>query len=208
MAKDKRTGRSKLKLEALEPRMVLSGGPLVETGMAIALNDSWTALSDVPVSATGNPSYLATDKFAAVSLNEAAWRSLVTDAPLEFTPDAAHPLVVELPNPSGQLSRFAVVETVMMEPELAAKFPAISTYAGVGIDDPLATLRFDLTYQGFHAQVRSPQGGYYIDPIYHLESGLYASYYREDSYCKPQLQSSMSWSMTSTMITHWKSRCP
>ena len=193
--------------------MVLSGGPLVETGMAIALNDSWTAYSDVPASATGNPSYLAADKFAAVSLNEAAWRSLVTDAPLEFTSDAAHPLVVELPNPSGQLSRFAVVETVMMEPELAAKFPPSRRTPASASTIPWP--RSDLTSPIKDSTRKSVRLRAVITLIrFIIWKPGYTRATTERTYCKPQPRSSLNWGMTNTlnttsiMITYWKSCCP
>ena len=48
---------------------------------------------------------------------------------------------------------------------------------GPGIDDPGATIYADLTPLGFHASVRSPGGAWYIDPYYHLDQSVYASYF-------------------------------
>ena len=67
-----------------------------------------------------------------------------------------------------------------MEAGLAAGHPEIKTYAGRGIDDPAATIRADLTPLGFHASVRSPIGSWYVDPYYHLDQSVYASYYGRD----------------------------
>src|SRR5438128_1981582 len=63
---------------------------------------------------------------------------------------------------------------------LAAAHPEIKTYAGRGIDDPAATVRADLTPLGFHASVRSQSGQWYVDPYYHQDQSLYASYYGHD----------------------------
>jgi hypothetical protein len=67
-----------------------------------------------------------------------------------------------------------------MEPGLAEKHPEIKTYAGTGIDDRSATIRFDLTPLGFHASVRGQSGSWYIDPYYHLDQSLYVVYFRND----------------------------
>lgn len=88
------------------------------------------------------------------------------------------PLVVSLPGPGGQFERFAIVDSAVMEPELAAAFPQIQAFAGVGLDDPTASLRADVTPEGFHAQVLSPRGRYYIDPA--DGTTTYALYQPED----------------------------
>ncbi len=51
-----------------------------------------------------------------------------------------------------------------MAPELAARYPSIRTYSGIGVDDPTARARFALTPKGFTAQVLSDDGTWYVDP--------------------------------------------
>lgn len=88
--------------------------------------------------------------------------------------------VLELPKPDGTVSRFKVWESSIQEPGLQAKFPDIKTFAGQGIDDPYATIRFDLTQSGFHAQVLTVNGSYYIDPYARGEVNNYITYFRHD----------------------------
>jgi len=114
-------------------------------------------------------------------LDLGAMRAHAAGAPAERSSRAlASPLTVSLPHPDGGYQRFTLIESSIMEPELAAKHPDIKTYKGQGIDDPSATLRMDVTPLGLHASVRSPRGGFYVDPYYKGDDSVYASYSRGD----------------------------
>ncbi len=130
--------------------------------------------------ATKTPS-LKLKRFHAATLDKPGMKGLTAGAPLERG-DGEVPttLTISLPHPDGGYQRFALVESPIMEPGLAAKHPDIKTYRGKGIDDPTATLRMDITRLGLHASVRSPNGGWYVDPYYHLDDSLYASYHSRD----------------------------
>lgn len=86
--------------------------------------------------------------------------------------------------PDGGFARFNVVESPIMQPALAARFPEIKTFAGQGVDDPSMSVRFDWTPQGFHAIVFTSAGTIYIDPYAAGDTAQYMSYYRRD-FTKP-----------------------
>lgn len=120
-------------------------------------------------------------KYQYAELDGVALVDALQRAPMEDTEDAVvRPLIMTLAMPDGTFARFSVVESPVMAPELAAQFPDIKTYLGQGLDDPAATLRFDWTPAGFHAQVLSPNGAVYIDPLWKNDTVSYASYYKRD----------------------------
>ena len=126
-----------------------------------------------------SPLAAALTRSQALTLDEAALRAVLATAPFEG--QASAPLELALPRPDGSVARFAVRETSVMAPELARKFPAIKTYAGAGLDDRSASLRLDLTPQGFHAQVLAGNGNtYYIDPVTRTDTRHYLGFFRQD----------------------------
>lgn len=140
----------------------------------------WRDVNDrlTPVSARNARAVIQPTKFRAAALDKAGITAFAATAPLERSAGAAvAPLVISLPHPEGGFQRFALVESPIMEEGLAAKFPQIKTYAGKGIDDPRATLRMDISPLGLRASVRSASGAWYVEPYYHLDDSVYASYY-------------------------------
>ena len=174
-----------LLVEDLEKRVVFSidaaefMGPLPYRA-AVSPDQLWSSTPGVPL-VEGKQSYIHPVAYTAVALDERSLVEQLSAAPLEFTELAETSAVqITLPTPDGAYARFRVVASPIMAPELAAQFPEIQTYSGQGIDDPAATVRFDVTPAGFHAQVLSPSGAFYIDPFWHLDKTAYISYFKQD----------------------------
>ena len=175
----------RLLVEALERRIVFAVdaaefvGPLPYVPI-VSPDQMWSSTPGVPL-IEGRQSYIHPVSYTAVALDEAKLVEDLSGAPLEFTELAQTSAVeITLPTPNGNYAKFKVVSSPIMAPELAAQFPEIQTYSGQGIDDPAATVRFDVTPAGFHAQVLSPLGAYYIDPFWHLDKTAYISYFKQD----------------------------
>ncbi|MBI4749273.1 MAG: hypothetical protein HY774_12340 [Acidobacteria bacterium] len=112
--------------------------------------------------------------FHSFTLNQKLLEQLLSQVSLSARPEQRP--VLSVPMPDGTYSRFGIYETSVMEPELAAKFPEIRTFAGKGIDDAGANLRLTQSPQGFHFNVLSNQGMVTIRPKAGPEGNLYLVY--------------------------------
>ena len=123
------------------------------------------------------------DMYRVFSLDQEAMKQILRQAPKEFTTEATrNPLILTMPMPDGSLARFRVEHSLVVEPELAAKYPELAeTYRGQGIDDPTATMRFDFMPDGFHSMIRSVYGTVLIDPYTQGDSGTYVTYFKRDA---------------------------
>lgn len=146
----------------------------------------WRDISESAIPNRGQRT-LTPSVYRTVSLNLPALRNLLAQAPMEGTVTAkASPVVLELPMPQGGVSRFSIVESPVMAAELSVKYPNIKTYSGQGIDDPTASVRFDLTLQGFHAMILSATSGtMFIDPYSRANKDVCISYFKRD-YLAPE----------------------
>ncbi len=161
MSANRSNRRKRLTVEQLEARRLLAG--------------LWSYV-DHSVVPSDLASSIRVSEFKLATLDSTAIRGQLANLPAELTLPASENSILSIPKPDGTLERFSVFVNSIMDPELAAKFPEIQTYAGQGIDNPASTIRLDMTPQGFHAQVISPSGTYYVDPYSNLPSDFYAVY--------------------------------
>lgn len=160
------------------------------TSQAVAAGETssdgaWTHLDQaaaVQRSAVTGTHWVAPEKFAAFSFTESVTRGVLSGAqPDTILAPRRSGTVISVPRPDGSFERFRVARVDMMEPGLAARYPDIQTFTGVGIDDPSATVRGDITRHGFRGSVRNGSDWYYIDPLYQRNASLHVSYYLKDS---------------------------
>mgnify|MGYP002630253548 CR=1 FL=1 len=147
--------------------------PNAEPFVDVSAGSVGLARAQAGVAAASGP-----DTSRGLSFNRAAMRSVLADAPDNSR--GAGSLAIDLPAPDGSMMSFNVWESAVMAPELAAAFPEITTYAGQGVDDPAATIVFDVTPHGFHAQILSPSGAWYIDPAAMGDDVVHESFFRSD----------------------------
>jgi hypothetical protein len=140
----------------------------------------WHRILGAAAATPGRQADIQAKRIAAYALDRDGMAAALATVPKEGARAVAAPVTLSLPTPAGTFERFTLVDSPVMESGLAAQHPDITTYAGKGVDDPTSTIRADLTPLGFHASVRSSTGSWYIDPQYHLDQSVYASYYGRD----------------------------
>jgi subtilisin-like proprotein convertase family protein len=161
--------------------LLLAAAPARAEGAppAVSADRVWQAIDEAPLLASPTERWIVPQIYRTFQLDADALRAVLDRAPAEFT-EAPAPTVLTIPMPSGTFARFAIYDSPIMEPGLAAKFPNIKTYSGQGIDDPTATIRFDVTPSGFHAMVIAAGSTVYVDPFSRGDVSHYISYDKRD----------------------------
>ncbi|MFH1194700.1 MAG: zinc-dependent metalloprotease family protein [bacterium] len=155
--------------------------PLVNDNYAQSNDGVWKFISETQVELVGEK-LIVPAKYQVAELNINKFLEISRKSPMEFTREAKESkLTLSIPQPDGTFISFYIYESPVMAPELAAKYPAIKTYSGRGIEDKLAYARFDFTPHGFHAWIRTSKGTVYVDP--HNQNNIihYLSYYKRDA---------------------------
>jgi subtilisin-like proprotein convertase family protein len=105
----------------------------------------------------------------------------IADAPLSFTEAAQHrPAEVELPLPDGTIEIFEVVESRIMAPELAIKYPHIKAYTAISKNRPFVSARFEVTNKGLTVGIKTSEGSFYIEPYASEQVRYYVYYSKKD----------------------------
>jgi hypothetical protein len=132
-------------------------------------SNPWVFITEQDVQLKSKKQQIA-QQYATARMDVMTMKKLLKEAPLWFTPEAESKTVeLWLPMPDGTFEQFRIQYAPVMAPELAKKYPMIRSYAGIGIDDPTAYLRFDMTPKGFHASIFSAHRGTILIDPYSLE---------------------------------------
>jgi subtilisin-like proprotein convertase family protein len=183
-----RRSRFWLSLDVLEDRALLSGVPLMgphQIGemdhLAGTAAEAWHFLGEQPIERQDLTQYILPERSLNFWLNAKTMRAALPNEVFTLRPEAEEDrAIVTLPKPDGTLERFEVYGADVVPQAMWNEYANIRTYRGVGLDDPSAVFVGDFTEQGFHAQVQSPAGWWYIDPVYQGDSEIYQTYFRED----------------------------
>ena len=115
------------------------------------------------------------------TLNEAGLRNALANTAKQYKGGTA--ATIALPLPDGTTERFAVRETQVLSPALAAENPTIKTYEGEGIVHKDYLIRMSLSSLGFEALIWGvgKDAVYFARTLTESGSRLYQSYYARDA---------------------------
>ncbi len=146
----------------------------------VADNNVWAKLDEKGMVVKGIRQIVPT-KYNAITLDAEKMKLLLSKAPLEKDLSISQSnTIVKLPLPDGTVQSFRIVESPIMEPGLALKFPEIKTYSGQGVENPSARVKLDFTPKGFHAMIFAAEGTAFIDPFTNGTVTEYITYFKKD----------------------------
>lgn len=143
-------------------------------------NKTWTSIEEKAITPIGKRQ-IVPQKYLTFHLDVNSVKAQLNSAPSETVVSINNSVcIIELPLPNGQIQKFKVVESPIMEPGLATKFPDIKTYSLKGIDDVYANGKLDWNEFGLHGMIRTVNGDYFIDPYCLQNTTDYITYYTSD----------------------------
>lgn len=90
-----------------------------------------------------------------------------------------------LPTSDGRMMRFNVWQNNVLGPQVQKQIPDQRLFTGQGIDEPSATVRFEIGYGNFRAMIDTVGGAYFIEPMKKKNDNTYFIYGRKDSMRSP-----------------------
>ena len=148
----------------------------------VAQQNFWTDADEgaLPEAALRPRAFIVTN-YRALALDMAGLQAALQATPMEFTPEASAPITVDMPMPDGGIKTFEVLESPVMAPGLAARYPSIKTYKGWNPDNPRESIRFGYGPKGFYGTLLTTRGAVYIDSRTEGARPVYMSYFVKDN---------------------------
>jgi chitodextrinase len=114
-----------------------------------------------------------------LDLDVPAATNFLRNAPDRFSNQKSG-VVLSLPNADGSMEQFRIYENSNMEPELAARYPEIKSYIGIGIENPTASAYISTSPLGFKSMVLNPgKPAVFVEP-YSQDLQTYTVYTKSD----------------------------
>ena len=146
-----------------------------------AQTNSYWKQSERPIQIESANTFIP-NKYISFSLNKNVFQQLLQTAQNESKKSIPNSgLVIAFPDANGLLQDFLVYESPIFEPQLGIKYPTLKTYIGQGIKDKSAAIRFDVTYKGIHAMIKSASDIVFINQV--PNSNQFIVFSRKD--CNP-----------------------
>lgn len=169
----------------IRPLFLLYIVALLAAGQALAKGSGdglWREISDSSSAFRSADRSIIPHDYRTFRLDKTMLQTVLDSAPAEFRDGfGMSSTIITLPMPDGTFERFRIEHSLVVEPGLAEKYPELArTYRGQGIDDPTATVRFDLMPSGFHSMILSSRGTVLVDPYSKGDTANYISYFKRD----------------------------
>ena len=121
---------------------------VMSTGFAMSQSKSLWQKQTINNNLRVKPGKQSLPKSQVFTLNIESLRQALVEAPQNIK---SSNLILSFPDANGHFERFRISEALVMDSELASRYPEIKSYAGQGIDDPTAIIRFSVTPLGFQS---------------------------------------------------------
>lgn len=157
----------------------------IAAGTAIAKGSGdgvWREIGETSSAMRSAERSIVPSKYRTFRLDKAMLDTILRSAPEEMIGSfGISNTVLSLPMPDGTFERFRIEHSPIVEAGLIEKYPELGmTFRGHGIDDPTATVRFDMMPGGFHSMILSERGTVMVDPYSKGDTNNYISYYKRD----------------------------
>jgi hypothetical protein len=129
--------------------------------------DYWTPVEESSIGRNVFANRFKPSSFKLFKLKETDLVLNLGKVPSEVTvPAHRSNSILKVPTGTGEIERFRLVEAPVLHPDLARRYPNIKSYAGKGVENPASTIRVDISPEGMHAIILSPdRPTIYIDPV-------------------------------------------
>ncbi|MBW3521903.1 MULTISPECIES: reprolysin-like metallopeptidase [unclassified Chryseobacterium] len=107
-------------------------------------------------------------------------KNALVKAPKKFAAGKRSDIIISFPNSNGIIEDFKVRENSNFDPELAAKYPDIRSYVGVGLEDASSTVYFSISPLGLSSmEIYGDKSAVFIEP-YTKDLSTYVVYKKSD----------------------------